>query len=123
MYNYKYLFKEIKKNGKQNVETFLNVKYRFDKEIPPINKKEIKKRMNSSLKEYLYKKENLKLTKNYYSEIFSFEDNGDFMRILRIEKPFLRLGLDISVVSYLKVPLEKMLNLDALNNFILTGDI
>ena len=123
MYDYKYLFKEIKKDEMKNVETHLNVKYRFDKEIAQINKKEIKKRINSSLIEYLRKKEGFLLTKNHYNHLLYFEDHKNFSRYLRIEKSFLKLGFDISVDSYLKIPLEEMLHLDALDNFILTGNI
>ena len=123
MYDYKYLFKEIKKDGMKNVETHLNVKYRFDKEIAQINKKEIKKRINSSLIEYLRKKEGFLLTKNHYNHLLYFEDHKNFSRYLRIEKSFLKLGFDISVDSYLKISLEEMLHLDALDNFILTGNI
>jgi len=123
MYNYEYSFKEIKKNRKQKIETHLNVKYRFDKEITSTNKKDIKKRMNSSLIEYLRKKENLILTKNHYDHILYFEDHNNLMRHLKIEKPFLKRGIDVFVTSHLKTPLEEMLNLDALNNFILTGKI
>ena len=123
MYDYKYLFKETKKNGKQDVETFLNARYRFDKEITSINKKEIKKRINSSLIEYLHKKENLILTINHYNHLLYFKDHKTFMRHLRIEKPFLKPGLNIFVASHLKIPLEEMLHLDALNNFLLTGNI
>ena len=123
MYNYEYSFKEIKKNRKQKIETHLNVKYRFDKEITSTNKKDIKKRMNSSLIEYLRKKENLILTKNHYAHILYFEDHNNLMRHLKIEKPFLKRGIDVFVTSHLKTPLEEMLNLDALNNFILTGKI
>ncbi|HLD37964.1 MAG TPA: hypothetical protein VJA20_00820 [Candidatus Nanoarchaeia archaeon] len=123
MYDYKYLFKEIKKDEMKNVETHLNVKYRFDKEIAQINKKEIKKRINSSLIEYLRKKEGFLLTKNHYNHLLYFEDHKNFSRYLRIEKSFLKLGFDISVDSYLKISLEEMLHLDALDNFILTGNI
>ena len=126
MYDYQYLFKEIKKDGRQNVETHLNVKYRFNKEITPIylfNKKDIKKRMNSPLIEYLRKKEGFLLTKNHYNHLLYFEDHKNFSRYLRIEKSFLKLGFDISVDSYLKISLEEMLHLDALDNFILTGNI
>src|SRR3989344_8724479 len=123
MYNYKYLFKEIKKDEMKDVETHLNVKYRFDKEIAQINKKDIKKRMNSPLIEYLSKKENLILIKNHYNHLLYFEDHENFTKQLRIEKPFLKLGLNIFVASHLKIPLEEMLPLDALNNFILTGNI
>ena len=121
MYNYKYFFKEIKKNGMQNVETLLNVKYRFA--VNDLLKKEIKKRMDSHLEEYFYKKESLILTKNHYSTLLYFEDHGDFMRGMRIERPLLKFGLNISVISHLKTPLEKMLNLDTLDNFLLTGKI
>jgi len=79
--------------------------------------------MNSPLTEYLYKKENLILIKDHYNHILYFEDHNNLMRHLKIEKPFLKRGIDVFVTSHLKTPLEEMLNLDALNDFILTGKI
>jgi hypothetical protein len=105
------------KNG--IITTILEAQLRFKDEVAPINKEIIKNRMYEHLAAYFKTYENLKEPISYGPNYISI---NEFVKRVYLEKKPLKLGINIEVISYHKVSLEKMLNLENLNNFILTGE-
>jgi hypothetical protein len=112
---------KVSRDSKGNIETTLDAKLRFVDETAPKDKKDIKERMNISksggLTEYLINYEaigNRMLNKRYY---LHRKINGK----IGIYKAFPKLGINIEVSFLGKIPEEKILNLEALNKFILTS--
>lgn len=125
MYKAKYIIKRTKNSdGKiSEYSAILKVEFRFEKEVPIINRLDVKKRIfleyeSYPLVQYLLEKEKLELT----SDKRIFKDNN---RIIKI-KSIWGLGFDLEAkttnTTNKRIPLEKIIDLDALNEFVLTGE-
>ncbi len=122
MYKFKYIM-VVKKgfDGTTREFTILEAKFRFKDEFSTsTNYYDIKSRTypKGSLSDYLSEKE--KLNQHYPSHpglLFS----KDFRKHVRITRLLFRLGFNLSASISENVPLEEMLDLDALNEFVLTG--
>jgi len=96
--------------------------FRFWDEVNPDNRKTVKERLQTSL--------NQRNLKNYLEMVgFEYDISSksfkDEDRVIPVIQKRYHLGLDIVVKTKLDkqiiLPLEKMLDLDGLNRFILTG--
>ena len=113
----KYAQEEISAKTK----TTLEAKLIFKREVAPIVKENIKDRMygNYLLSNYLNEVEKIKLD-DYPRN--NYDRNLDKRRTLKIKERPLKFGIDIKISSFKDLNAEEMLDLDALNKYILTGE-
>lgn len=106
-------------------DSTLKAKLRFKKEVTPKDRKVIRERMVIS---YRDGKENLYtylINEGFRAqgEIGYFDNPNAHVEIC-VETKHIRLGLDIEATSNIAMsPMEKMVNLEELNKFILTGKL
>lgn len=111
------------KGLEEGIFTSLTARLGFKEEVAPKDVESVKYRLKwetiGPLKNYLKEKENFSLedfhSKNPYFKRLT--DNAKFELKANLRK----LSLEIKITSQNDVPRKDMLNLDALNNFILTG--
>ncbi|MFH1503199.1 MAG: hypothetical protein ABIE36_00895 [Candidatus Diapherotrites archaeon] len=117
--------KYTQKETSGRTETILEGKLRFEKEILPIIRENIESRMYNNPEEekckfYDYLR---KVEKISYSEMYKiYRDHTLKGRKFSITERPRKLGIDIKVSSSQNLESNEILNLDALNNFILTGE-
>ncbi len=100
----------------------LNASFRFGHEVSDNDRKVLGKRYSyDSLTKYFEASEGLKKTIGPVENETYYVDN--IRRELKVFPCSFRLGFDVRVISNEKMPLEKMLDLDALNQFVLTGEM
>ena len=102
-------------------KTILEAKLRFKEEVAPINRDDVKNRMYGKdlLSNYLNEVEEIR-PDNFPGS--TYDRNLDKRRTVIIKKDRWGMGIDIKVSSFKSLKREELLNLDALNNFILTGE-
>jgi hypothetical protein len=103
------------------VETNLEAKLRFNKEVAQEEIADVKERMDykkSKLRNYLEKVENI----SYKNDSWGFYRNCKPLVGLRMRRRSSELGLDVKVLAISSLTSKQMLDLNALNNFILTGE-
>jgi hypothetical protein len=100
--------------------TILEAKLRFKEEVAPINRDDVKNRMygRDLLSNYLNEVEEIR-PDNFPGS--TYDRNLDKRRTVIIKRDRWDMGIDIKVSSFKSLKREELLNLDALNNFILTG--
>lgn len=113
-----------KPSVQQNGIAILRSKFRFADDIDPVQYREIESNYHfSNLSKYFESVEKARLCKE---PIFKFQtllyQSADQRNIL-VRPCIVRLGFNVKVTSYMLLPLEQMLNLEALNQFVLTGKI
>ncbi len=112
----------VKDLGKDAVQTELYARFRFGQEVAPKDRKAIKDRIKR-IPDYLGSAENLgrykenALMGDYYGSCDSYKQTY-------LRKCIFRLGFNLRVeeTKASSVKLEDMLDLEALNHFILTGE-
>ena len=130
MYKAKYSSRiRLSDNSKQSSNN-LKVKFRFRDEVAPKDRKKIDARLShSSLTSYFYDQENVQATFVAHSSInkrFYFE-MGDSKRDFYLDRTFTGIflkafGFNLTITSDKVLPLEEMVDLDAINHFVLTGE-
>ena len=102
-------------------KTILEAKLRFKEEVAPINRDDVKNRLygRDLLSNYLNEVEEIR-PDNFPGS--TYDRNLDKRRTVIIKKDRWGMGIDIKVSSFKSLKREELLNLDALNNFILTGE-
>jgi len=113
--------KYIKKEVSGRVKTTLEAKLRFAKEVAPIirdNLKNIMYSKQSLIFDYLRRFEEI----TYDPSKKSYTDDTFKNRNLTIKERPLKLGIDVKVSSFQDLEEGEMLNLNDLNNFIITGE-
>jgi hypothetical protein len=106
--------------SQQEATSELNAWFRFGHEVSARDRKLLEKRYgHNSLAKYFEDSEGLKKTIGPEEDGSKYVDNKG--REARVSACVCRLGFDVKVTSKEKMPIEDMLNLDALNQFILFG--
>ena len=140
MYTAKYVVKTTRTpEGEKEQRTVLKVKLRFGEEVPKISLANVNRRLKywkpdtqaSNVYNFLCESEGLKFSGEQmiaaftqYSYVFCEEAHGthDDKRVIHVSPPFWPvLGINIFGIGKGHVPLEEMLDLEALNDFILHG--
>lgn len=139
MYNYLYdpqLRSGNTPNSKYTNKTVLNAIFLFGKEVPPNKRKEIKERYSldsrtikdesgilrkdlSSLNRYLQKNEGAKLSRR---EVPVGREYFRRRTTFTITPLLFRLGFKLREEATGQLPLDEMIDLKALNHFVLTGE-
>ncbi len=107
---YKINYKIISENNgdTRKSKTTFSAEFRFGQEVAPKNRKEVKKRINE-----LYEKEDIPFLKVC---------NYAITQNIRVDTFPFKLGFNLSMEKEGIIPLEKIIDLDTLNKFILTGE-
>ena len=121
MYKAIYRVKTQKTEKEEVSYSVLKAEFRFEEDVAPKDRDKIKERCRyrdtgGALSWYLLNKEKLFVTRSSFQPLLGKNKQ------VRIKTCRFNLGFDIIVEARESVPLEKMLNLDALNEYILRGD-
>jgi len=126
MYYYKYSYAESSnsenvKNGNYKSDTVLEAKFLFGDEVAPCDREKVRQRINTS-EEGLVGLNGFLISRAYHSE----EDWGERRYIkgretLKISPCTFSLGFRLKSEAKGNYPLEDMIDLDALNDFVLHG--
>lgn len=104
MYTAKYWVAGINSENNENVRSYLEAKFRFGQETTSRDRTHIKSRIDG-------------ISKNGFQ---NYSKEKDFLGIF---PDTFRLGFDLDLNVKGEVPRKEMFDLDALNDFILTGEV
>lgn len=126
MYKSKYVVETDKRReGIAKQTTNLQVEFDFSQETPQFNRRTVTRRINLDdnylLLNYLAKHEGLHFDwgSTHHKVFYDIKETGRWVSVTR--PMFSPLKLKIKVIAKGNVPLEKMLDLDPINDLILTG--
>ena len=122
MYKATYKVKTQKTEKEEISYSTLKAKFRFGDEVAPKYRNEVRERCRyrntgGALSWYLLNKENLFMTRSSFQPLL-----GRNKKQVRVKTCRFGLGFDIIVEARERIPLEKMFDLNALNEYILRGD-
>ena len=116
--------------------TELNARFRFNREVAPKDVKNVKARISTSPPSKLREMGEVKNIRGYLLKRFCYSENEDkFYKSsgidiwIKTKVSFaciiagINWGFNLSAIANGNIPLEEIIDLDALNHFILTGKI
>ena len=124
MYNARYYLKTEKTPKGEHSKTYLYASFNFSREIAPIDKSEARVAMDlvsqGKCPEYFPNVDVLDRVhdRGFFAEYYR---NIGSNKMIGIRKHLFNLGFSISITADGNVPLEDMLRMEALNNFVLNA--